>query len=319
MPQTVQFGQPEVVRPEIRVTTRASKEAIDTQLDLEKMLAAAVFEQARYFSAISGELLIQAVVVFQRRGSLAAAEAFTGDLWQHIERIAAIFAATRVLGRARIRKEVGLPLEKGRAEFAEVLHGIGVEDAVAHLRSLPVITQEDWRHLLRIYRQPAFTAAGVENRAALEALRDLVSKGLDKGWSGQQFEAAAEKLLRKFQTEAGSLRTLWNTTTASAMARGREEMLDDPEVKKVVSYRLYDAILDFHTRPNHRALDGGIAPAEWDGWGVYGPPNGFNCRCTLIGITAARANSMLASGRGFDLTEGIPAGAGPDPGFGKAA
>jgi len=319
MQQTVQFGRPKVERPEIRVTTRASKEAIDTQLDLEKMLAAAVFEQARYFSAISGELLAQAVRVFQGYGSLAAAESFTGPLWEHIERTAAIFAATRVLGWVRIRKEVGLPLEKGRAEFAEVLHGIGVEDAVAYLRTLPVATQDEWRQLLRIHRQQAFTAAGVENKAALEALRNLVSEGLDKGWSGQQFETAAGDLLRKFQTEAGSLRTLWNTTTASAMAKGRAEMLDDPEVRKVVSHRLYDAILDFHTRPNHRALDGGIAPADWEGWGVYGPPNGFNCRCTVIGITAARANSMLASGRGFDLTEGIPAGAGPDPGFGKAA
>lgn len=319
MLDALQFAEPKVKRPEIRVTSRASQEAIDTQLDLEKMLAAAVYEQARYFRAIAEALLRQALQAFHIRVGLHEPAFVSGELWQHIERVAAILAATRILGRVRIRKEAGLPLESDRAEFAEVLHGVGVEDAVAYLQSLPIATQQEWRQLLGVAQQQAFTAAGVENKAALEALRNLVSDALDQGWSGQQFESAAQDLLAKFQTEAGSLRTLWNTVTANAMAKGREEMLDDPEVKKIVSWRLYDAILDFHTRPNHRKLDGGIAPADWEGWAIYAPPNGFNCRCTLIGITSARANTMLGAGSYFDLSKHIPLGAGPDPGFEKAA
>jgi len=305
--------------PEIRVTRRATREAIDTQLDLEKMLAAAAFEQGRFFMKVGGRLLVAARIAFRRGGGVEAVPITYLEEFEHIARLAELFAATRILGRVRVRKETGLPLDSQQQQFAEALAGIGVEQAVAYLRSLPIATQQEWRQLLRLHQQQAFTAAGVESKAALEALRNLVADGLSQDWTAEQFEVKAAELLAKFQEESGTLRTLWNTVTANAMAQGRKEMLDDPEVRAIVSYRLYDAILDSHTRPNHALLDGGIAPWDWEGWGTYAPPNGFNCRCTLVGLTSPRAKSMLADGRGFDLTEKIPGGAGPDPGFGKAA
>lgn len=316
MNASCQFATGPAVRPpKIRVTRTASREAVETQLDLEKMLAAAVMEQARYFHAIAGALLETGRMAFAAGARAIAESAGTGaETLAHIRRLAEILTATRMLGRVRVRKEVGLPLASD-LQFAEVLHGIGVDQAVEYLRSLPVATREEWLRLLEANQGPAFTAAGVENKAALEALRDLVGQALDRGWTAAEFEQGAMELLAKFQEEAGALRTLWNTVTATAMARGREEMLDDPEVKKIVAYRLYDAIIDSRTRPNHAALDGGIAPADWEGWPEYAPPNGFNCRCTLVGITAVRARRMLESNEGFDLTVKIPVGAGPDPGF----
>jgi len=209
----------------------------------------------------------------------------------------------------------------------EVLRGIGVAEAIEHLRRLNIVTRAEWDRLAQAQQRAAFTAAGVENRAALEALRKLVTEGLDKAWGSAQFETAATKLLAHFQTEAGSLRTLWNTVTAKSMAAGRAEMLKDPEVLRVVPYQMYDAFLDAVTRPNHRALDGAIAPAEWDGWNFYGPPNGFNCRCNLVSLTRREGERRLAAGgRFFDLRNGVPTvsapPAGPDPGwtkFGEAA
>jgi len=320
MSAAIQFGAERMQAPEIRVTRRATREAIDTQLDLEKMLAAAAFEQGRFFGDIAGRFLMAARMAFRwGSGVLDGISFFGAGNFEHIVRVAEILAATRILGRVRIRKETGLPLAPAERQFAEALAGVGVEQAVAYLRSLPIATQQEWRQLLRMHQQQAFTAAGVESKAALDALRNLVADGLSQDWTADQFEAKATDLLAKFQEESGTLRTLWNTVTANAMAQGRKEMLDDPEVRAIVSYRLYDAILDSHTRPNHALLDGGIAPWDWEGWGTYAPPNGFNCRCTLVGLTAPRANSMMADGRGFDLTEKIPGGAGPDPGFGKAA
>jgi SPP1 gp7 family putative phage head morphogenesis protein len=308
-------------RPDIVVSQRASREAIDTQLDLEKMLAVAVTEQARYFRDIAGPLRMAAALAFDRgtREVHAPLDIYIAP-YEHRHRVAKILAATRVLGQARVLKEAGLPMDLGRAEFAELLGRIGVEQAVEYLRSLPVATRAEWERLVGASQKTAFTAAGIENKAALEALKRLVTQALKENWSRPEFLKESDSLLRTFETEAGSLRTLWNTVTATALARGRKEMLDDPDVKKVVSWRLYDAILDFRTRPNHRRLDGGIAPADWQGWDFYGPPNGFNCRCTLIGITEARAMKLLADGGGyFNLSEGVPANAGPDVGFEKAA
>src|SRR3990172_354788 len=214
-----------------------------------------------------------------------------------------------------------------RMTMPEVLRGLGVAEAIEHLRRLNIVTRAEWDRLAQAQQRAAFTAAGVENRAALEALRKLVTEGLDKAWGSAQFETAATKLLAHFQTEAGSLRTLWNTVTAKSMAAGRAEMLKDPEVLRVVPYQMYDAFLDAVTRPNHRALDGAIAPAEWDGWNFYGPPNGFNCRCNLVSLTRREGERRLAAGgRFFDLRNGVPTvsapPAGPDPGwtkFGEAA
>jgi hypothetical protein len=89
--------------------------------------------------------------------------------------------------------------------------------------------------------------------------------------------------------------------------------LGDPDVRLVVPYLLFDAILDSSTRSNHRALNGGIAPLSWTGWNRFAPPLGLGCRCTLIGITRARAGKLLANGASyFDLLQAIPPGAGPD-------
>lgn len=94
----------------------------------------------------------------------------------------------------------------------------------------------------------------------------------------------------------------------------------DPEVNWIIRFWLFDAMLDPRTRPNHRVLDGGIAPMDWAGWHICAPPLGEGCRCSLIGITGMRARKLIASGgRYFDLTAGIPPGAGLDAGYVRPA
>ncbi len=163
----------------------------------------------------------------------------------------------------------------------------------------------------------AFQISGVSQKAALEAMRELIARSLEEGLSLAEFELRAGKLLRSFELSPARLRTIWNTNVGQSMARGREEELRDPEVRQVLGWRLFDAMNDQFVRDNHLALDNGVAPADWwDGPGEeFKPLLGFNCRCVLLGITAARARRMIEAGEATDLTEGIPAGAGPDPGF----
>lgn len=330
--RSIKVGKLRVIRPDIVVSHRASIEAINTQLDLEVMLAVAVVEQARHFRAVHSGLLKSALASFDRRSrSISAPLGQQSQTNLHIHRVATLLAATRILGRARILRETGLPLELGRGRMGrayfddskdsdEILGQIGVDQAVAYLQSLPVATRQEWEQLVGASAHTAFTAAGIEDKAALEALKQMIAQSLAENWSRTEFESQATALLKTFETEAGSLRTLWNTVTASAMAKGREEMLNDKDVVKIVGYRLYDAILDNRTRFNHALLDGGIAPSTWFGWLEYAPPNGFNCRCTLVGITSVRAKLLLSQGSPYyDLTENIPLGAGPDAGFDKLA
>jgi len=317
-----------VTGPKIRIVPRPPlRAAVETQRDLQRRLNVAVTAQAKFFTQVAHGFLAEARGAFAMRfpQAMRVPESSRRHAAResHITQLAEIFVAARILGRARARREAGMEVSArgGRVEtFREELRGIGVKNAVEHIKGLRVVTREEWNRLTAAQRARAFSVAGIEERAALEGLQKLIAEGIDKGWTEQQFAERAEKLLGKFQQEAGALRTLWNTTVGSSLAKGREEELNDPEVKRVVSWRLFDAMLDFATRPNHRALDGGLAPADWPGWIRYAPLLGYNCRCTLVGVTASWARELLGRGRPyFDLTQDVPALAGPDPGFAKAA
>ena len=182
------------------------------------------------------------------------------------------------------------------------------ETAVRLIRNMPVVGQPCWEE---------FKFSGVDQESGLKMLRNLMADSLERERTRKEFECDAQKLLLQFQLRAGNLRRLWNTVTGQALEDGRKYALSDPEVARVVSFRLFDAMIDFRVRPNHAALENGIAPGDWPGWATYSPPLGDECRCTLIGITAARARRMIASGESFDLTKSVPAGAGPDPGYKK--
>jgi len=54
-------------------------------------------------------------------------------------------------------------------------------------------------------------------------------------------------------------------------------------------YGEYDAVGDRRTRPSHDALDGKIFRMDDPFWDTFYPPNGFNCRCSIITMTAEEA------------------------------
>jgi hypothetical protein len=58
-----------------------------------------------------------------------------------------------------------------------------------------------------------------------------------------------------------------------------------------VEYLEYSTVGDDRVRPEHAALDGFVAHISDERWATIAPPNGFNCRCTLI---PASANAALS-------------------------
>jgi len=57
------------------------------------------------------------------------------------------------------------------------------------------------------------------------------------------------------------------------------------ELKDSRSYWQYEAVMDGRTRPAHAAMNGKVLPADSPFWKRNFPPNGFNCRCTVVSVS----------------------------------
>jgi len=307
--------------PRVHIARQAHRETRDTAADMNKLLAAAAIELARFLRAVRPELLSQAENAFAAGGFFTAF--FPADkVTQHLARLAELLSAARFLGRLRIDEEAKVESTKYQVpstSYAEVFPvGVIPAEAVRYIRSLPVVLPKDWQRYVASHHRAAFTVSGIEQEQALRALRELIAESLEAGLTSRQFAQRAEDLLRNFeQIGARRLFTVYNTVVGNALSRGREERLADPGVRQLLPYGLFDAMMDSRVRPNHAALDGAIAPWNWwDGPGSrYRVKLGYNCRCELIGISRLRAEEMLANGEGYDATVGVPAEAGPDPGW----
>nr|WP_139051442.1 phage minor head protein [Segatella oris] len=77
------------------------------------------------------------------------------------------------------------------------------------------------------------------------------------------------------------LRAEYNFTHAAAdMAAKWEEFTEDGD-----RYNLqYRTVGDDHVRPEHAALNGTTLPFSDAFWDSYYPPNGWNCRCTVVQV-----------------------------------
>lgn len=104
--------------------------------------------------------------------------------------------------------------------------------------------------------------------------------------------------------------TVWRTNVATAHAAGRFRQLANPAIAAVIGGLRYVAVMDSDTRPNHAAMNDVIARADDPIWERHSPPQGWNCRCSLELVPADEMRRVPARVR-------VPAGAGPDPGFGS--
>ena len=81
------------------------------------------------------------------------------------------------------------------------------------------------------------------------------------------------------------LQTVFNTNVSTAYGAGRFRQLTDPDVIEERPYVQYRTVGDMRVRDQHRLLDDMIFRADDTTFaGVY-PPNGFNCRCSVVSYT----------------------------------
>jgi SPP1 gp7 family putative phage head morphogenesis protein len=182
------------------------------------------------------------------------------------------------------------------------LFTLAPEDAIAALESKGYTLSWNWHDTWTGAHAKAFTVAKLTRLDVLEDIREGVAEALKRGETQAWFDRHLTGLLqqkgwwgRKIivgndgQAEVvqeGSprrLQTILRTNLQTGYAAGRwQRFVDNANARP---YLQYVAVMDGRTRPSHARLNGKVFPIDSPVWRVIGPPNGFNCRCTVRALS----------------------------------
>jgi SPP1 gp7 family putative phage head morphogenesis protein len=141
-------------------------------------------------------------------------------------------------------------------------------------------------------RSQAFTVSYLSGVEQIEEVRRQLQRAQELGLTFKEWRDS----LKLAQLAPAHASTVFRTNLMGAQNAGRwtQQQSDDRR-----PYLMYDAVNDSRTRPGHKALDGIIKAKSDPFWREHYPPNGFNCRCQVISLTAAQAK---ARGGGATIT-----------------
>lgn len=159
------------------------------------------------------------------------------------------------------------------------------------------------------FRQQAFTVSGIQQQQVLGVLRKKIEDALSgsSGWPDFRNSAHDVFLQTGIEISDAQLRTVFNTNLATAHGAGK--WLEGQAAADVLPYWQYLTAGDTRVRPAHQLQDGKIYPKNHPYWNLWFPPNGYNCRCTVLEWDDAGLRRA-----GLVPESVLPADT-PDPGF----
>ena len=167
-----------------------------------------------------------------------------------------------------------------------------------------------WQDVWAAEHEASFTVAKMGDIDLLTTVRDAVDRALAEGTTQAQFNKQLIPTLQKEGwwgvqeqvdpltgkdrlVQLGSprrLQTIFRTNLQTAYAAG--EWADILDTAEVAPYLMYDAVDDTQTRPAHHSWDGTVLRITDEWWRTHRPPNGWNCRCSVIQLGDADLQSM---------------------------
>lgn len=154
--------------------------------------------------------------------------------------------------------------------------------------------------------------------AIVEEFRQAIDSAISQGANTRQTVDLLSERLKSIGVSAENphlIETIYRTEASLAYNAGRFETNQSPEIDSILWGYEYVTVGDDRVRPSHAALDGLRRPKDDPIWESILPPNGYNCRCTVVEIFK---DETLASNRDpapVVLEDGTVAQGGPDEGF----
>lgn len=176
-------------------------------------------------------------------------------------------------------------------------------EAVRYFRSKGMHVGWDWRDTEAEQHAVSFTVAKMMELDLLGEVQGAVRRAIEQGTTLAQFQDELEPLLKARgwwgnvlsaehegaepeQVQLGSLhrlRTIFDTNIRTATAAGHWERIE--RLADQMPYLQYIAVEDARTRPLHAQWNGTVLPADHPWWKTHFPPNGWNCRCTVVQLS----------------------------------
>ena len=144
----------------------------------------------------------------------------------------------------------------------------------------------------------AFTISDIAKKSLLADIQDSLVEALKDGkgfdeWLSDLFEhLQAKGWADKFESlnddeisvlgDSSRLKLIYDTNIRQAYAEANYET----GINSNAEFIRYVAVLDERTRFSHASAHGLILPIDDPWWEINYPPNGFNCRCSVMFLTA---------------------------------
>lgn len=113
-------------------------------------------------------------------------------------------------------------------------------------------------------------------------LNEAFPSMLDENGNKKPFERFLNDVRKINDTyNANYLHAEYNFVQASATMAAKWEQFSEDGDRYYLQYR---TAKDDKVRPEHAALDGVTLPMSDSFWETYYPPNGWNCRCTVVQV-----------------------------------
>lgn len=161
-----------------------------------------------------------------------------------------------------------------------------MSEAASFLRRLKVVPAPEFYALQAKLKQEAWTMSKIAQLKQIQGVLDDLAQNIQRGGTFEEWQKnyTAQGLPRHY------LETVYRTACLRAYNAGKwVQFRAQKENRPILRY---SAINDSRTRPHHQALHGFMAPVDNVAWKTLAPPNGFNCRCTLMSLSARQAAKL---------------------------
>lgn len=201
-------------------------------------------------------------------------------------------------------------------DFFKLCFNLPPEEAIKFLEKKGLKVSIDWFDVYREEHVRAFTVAGITKLDVLKDVRDalveaqkngetlesfkqnIIPKLRQKGWYGNRLVTRKDGSEKEVKISSPwRLKTIYRTNMAVAAMTGLYKELK--AASDIMPYWRYVTVGDGRVREEHAKIHGKILRHDDPFWDKYFPPNGYNCRCSVEGITEIEFKK-----KGYKLSEG---------------